>query len=150
MGATAGPGGSIPRPGPSAATAWPSPARNWSGPAPPSPTARSNSAAPADPSVYCSARQRQREADRWPGGKTTRTSRCEGLTAAVTTSVVVVSHQPGQWLAQCLSSVVEQADEVVVVDNGSPGRLASKAAAAVGARAVRSEFNRGFADGVNL
>jgi GT2 family glycosyltransferase len=63
---------------------------------------------------------------------------------------VVVSHQPGPWLAQCLASVVGQADEVVVVDNGSPDRLASEVAARVGARVVRSDTNRGFAGGVNL
>jgi GT2 family glycosyltransferase len=64
--------------------------------------------------------------------------------------VVVVSHQPGEWLTRCLASVIGQADEVVVVDNGSPDRLASQVAAKVGARAIRSDRNRGFAGGVNL
>jgi GT2 family glycosyltransferase len=68
----------------------------------------------------------------------------------VTTSVVIVCHQPGDWLARCLASVLGQADEVVVVDNGSDDGLASQAAAKLGARAVRSERNRGFAGGVNL
>lgn len=64
--------------------------------------------------------------------------------------MVVVSHQPGQWLARCLASVLGQADEVVVVDNGSADRLASRAASTLGARVVRSDVNRGFAGGVNL
>jgi GT2 family glycosyltransferase len=68
----------------------------------------------------------------------------------VTTSVVVVCHQPGNWLARCLASVLGQADEVVVVDNGSDDSRASRVAAGLGARAVRSERNRGFAGGVNL
>jgi GT2 family glycosyltransferase len=68
----------------------------------------------------------------------------------VTTSLVVVCHQPGAWLARCLASVLEQADEVVVVDNGSDDGLASRVAVEAGARAVRSPTNRGFAAGVNL
>ena len=64
--------------------------------------------------------------------------------------MVVVSHQPGEWLARCLSSIIEQADEVIVVDNGSDGSSATRVAAEAGARPVRSDRNRGFADGVNL
>ena len=41
--------------------------------------------------------------------------------AAVSASVVVVSYRPGDWLLSCLKSVVGQADEVVLVDNGSEG-----------------------------
>ena len=67
-----------------------------------------------------------------------------------TTSVVVLSHNPGEWLAACLDSVVEQADEVVMVDNGSPDRLASRIGEAHGTRVVRSRRNLGYAAGVNL
>jgi GT2 family glycosyltransferase len=68
----------------------------------------------------------------------------------VTTSLVVVCHQPGSWLARCLASGLGQADEVVVVDNGSDEGLASRVAAEAGVRTVRSPANRGFAAGVNL
>jgi N-acetylglucosaminyl-diphospho-decaprenol L-rhamnosyltransferase len=68
----------------------------------------------------------------------------------MTTSVVVVSHDPGSWLAGCLTSVLGQADEVIVVDNGSPNSTASRVASRAGARPVLSHTNRGFADGVNL
>jgi len=65
-------------------------------------------------------------------------------------SVVVVSHRPGSWLAECLASALPQASEVVVVDNGSSGEEASRIARKAGARVVRSSHNLGFADGVNL
>ena len=65
------------------------------------------------------------------------------------TSVVVVSYQPGDWLEPCLRSVVDQADEVVVVDNGSVDRRATSVAKRVGARAVTLDRNRGFPAGVN-
>jgi N-acetylglucosaminyl-diphospho-decaprenol L-rhamnosyltransferase len=65
-------------------------------------------------------------------------------------SVVVVSHRPGSWLVECLASVLHQADEVVVVDNGSPGEEASALASPMGARAVRAPVNLGFAGGVEL
>jgi GT2 family glycosyltransferase len=67
----------------------------------------------------------------------------------VSTTVVVVSYQPGPWLAPCLASVVEQADQVVLVDNGSPGACASRTGFEAGAKVVRSEVNRGFAPAVN-
>jgi N-acetylglucosaminyl-diphospho-decaprenol L-rhamnosyltransferase len=66
------------------------------------------------------------------------------------TSVVVVSYRPGDWLAQCVTSVLSQAAEVVVVDNGSPGREAASVASALGARVVHSSVNLGFAGGVAL
>jgi len=65
-------------------------------------------------------------------------------------SVVVVSYRPGDWLAPCLSSVLAQAGEVVVVDNGSAGREASTVGAAMGAKVVHSPVNLGFAGGVDL
>ncbi|HEX4863772.1 MAG TPA: glycosyltransferase family 2 protein, partial [Acidimicrobiales bacterium] len=66
------------------------------------------------------------------------------------TSVVVLSQNPGQWLDACLDSAEEQADEVVVIDNGSPNRGASRIGETHGARVVRSETNLGYAAGVNL
>jgi GT2 family glycosyltransferase len=68
----------------------------------------------------------------------------------VTTSVVVVSYRPGDWLAPCLSSVVGQADEVVLVDNGSEGHSASRLGERAGARVLRLPTNTGFAPAVNL
>jgi len=65
-------------------------------------------------------------------------------------SVIVVSHRPGSWLAECLASVLPQATEVVVVDNGSPGEEASDIARRAGAVVVRARRNLGFAGGVNL
>lgn len=66
------------------------------------------------------------------------------------TTVVVVCYRPGDWLVPCLESVCSQAGEVVVVDNGSPNREASKLARKLGARTIRSERNRGFAGGANM
>lgn len=63
-------------------------------------------------------------------------------------SVIVVSFRPGTWLEPCLRSVVGQADEVIVVDNGSVRRRASTIAEACGARAVLLRRNAGFAGGV--
>lgn len=64
------------------------------------------------------------------------------------TSVVVVSYRPGNWLRSCLESVREQASEVIVVDNASPGGEASEIARACGARPVPTRQNLGFAGGV--
>jgi O-antigen biosynthesis protein len=63
-------------------------------------------------------------------------------------SVVIVSYRP-DWLARSIASVIEQADEVVVVDNASGGAQASEIARAGGARPVRLEENRGFSGGAN-
>jgi GT2 family glycosyltransferase len=60
-------------------------------------------------------------------------------------SVVVVSYRPGGWLAPCLTSVTSQADEVVLVDNGSAGSLAADIGRDAGARVLRFERNTGFA-----
>jgi GT2 family glycosyltransferase len=65
-----------------------------------------------------------------------------------TISVIVVSYRPGDWLRPCLRSVVERVDEVIVVDNGSPGRAAATIAREIGARTVESRDNLGFAGGV--
>jgi GT2 family glycosyltransferase len=68
----------------------------------------------------------------------------------VTASVVIVSCRPGQWLAPCLASVTGQADQVVLVDNGSPGAEASAIGRRAGAHVIRSPVNRGVAPGINL
>jgi GT2 family glycosyltransferase len=63
---------------------------------------------------------------------------------------VVVSYRPGDWLAQCLKSVISQADEVVLVDNGSEGHSASRLGKEAGARVLPLPSNTGFAPAVNL
>lgn len=68
----------------------------------------------------------------------------------MTSSVIVVSYRPGDWLGAAVASVINQADEVLVVDNGSPGGEAARVAERYGARSIRSESNLGFAGGVNL
>ena len=65
-------------------------------------------------------------------------------------SVVVVSLQPGDWLAEALASVTGQADQVVLVDNGSADGDASAIGRRAGVSVVRSHANIGFAAGVNL
>ena len=67
----------------------------------------------------------------------------------VRTSVVVVSYRPGDWLARCLASVTSQADEVVLLDNGSEGTSASQIGMEAGVRVLRSPVNQGFAPAVN-
>ena len=66
------------------------------------------------------------------------------------TSVVIISYRPSEWLAPCLTSVMDQADEVVLVDNGSEGAAASRLGEQTGARVVRLPSNTGFAPAVNL
>ncbi|MGO8723280.1 MAG: glycosyltransferase family 2 protein [Acidimicrobiales bacterium] len=66
----------------------------------------------------------------------------------LTSSVVVVSFQPTEWLARCLDSVVGQADEVILVDNGSKGGAAA-AHERPGVQVLRLAENQGFASGVN-
>ena len=60
-------------------------------------------------------------------------------------SVVVVSYRPGEWLSPCLASLSGQADEVVLVDNGSSGGVASEIGRRAGVRVLRFESNTGFA-----
>jgi GT2 family glycosyltransferase len=67
----------------------------------------------------------------------------------VKTSVVIVSYRPGDWLGACLKSVTEQADEVVLVDNGSAGAIASALGRDAGAVVLRFSVNQGFAPAVN-
>jgi len=68
----------------------------------------------------------------------------------VSSSIIVVSHRPGSWLADCLASALPQASEVVVVDNGSAGEEASDVGRRAGATVIRAARNLGFAGGVNL
>ena len=68
----------------------------------------------------------------------------------MTTSVIVVSHRPGDWLSQCLDSVVGQADQVVVVDNGSEDDGVTRVAGRFGTTVVQTRINLGFAAGVNV
>lgn len=72
------------------------------------------------------------------------------LPSTPATSVIVVSYRPGPWLEPCLRSVLDQAGEVILVDNGSAGAEASAIAAQVGARVIRCKRNLGFAPAVNL
>ncbi len=65
-------------------------------------------------------------------------------------SVIIVSYRPGEWLAAAVDSVAGQADQVVVVDNASPGREAGEIARRAGATVVHSPRNLGFAGGVEL
>ncbi len=62
--------------------------------------------------------------------------------------MVVVSFKPTQWLGRCLDSVVAQADEVILVDNGSRSGAATDFGRP-GVKVVRLAENVGFASGVN-
>lgn len=68
----------------------------------------------------------------------------------MTTSAVIVAHRFHHWLERCLDSVIGQADEVVVVDNGSGGDEIVRVARVRGAQVVRLDRNLGFAGGVNV
>jgi GT2 family glycosyltransferase len=67
----------------------------------------------------------------------------------VSTTVVIVVCRQHPWLVPCIESVLDQADEVVVVDNGSPAGWAAATARRLGAIPVRLERNTGFPGGVN-
>jgi GT2 family glycosyltransferase len=64
-------------------------------------------------------------------------------------SVVVVSLEAGAWLEECLTSVRDQTDQLIVVDNGSPGSRVSGVGQRFGATVVRNRVNQGFTGGVN-
>ena len=68
----------------------------------------------------------------------------------MTVSAVVVSYRPGSWLAPCLASLAAQADQVIVIDNGSQDACASRIGREAGATVVRCPINTGFAPAVNL
>ncbi|HEX2849876.1 MAG TPA: glycosyltransferase family 2 protein [Acidimicrobiales bacterium] len=63
-------------------------------------------------------------------------------------SVIVVSHRRHEWLERSLQSALDDADEVVLVDNGSGGDVAAIGHGA-GARVVTLPENLGFPGGVN-
>jgi GT2 family glycosyltransferase len=65
----------------------------------------------------------------------------------LTSSVVVVTYQPTTWLARCLDSVASQADEVILVDNGSADSVDAFRRDQV--QVLRLAENQGFAGGVN-
>jgi GT2 family glycosyltransferase len=67
----------------------------------------------------------------------------------MTRSVVVVSLEAGEWLEECLGSVHDQTDQLVVVDNGSHDAQVSAVGHRFGATVVRSRVNRGFTGGAN-
>src|SRR4051812_22167432 len=64
-------------------------------------------------------------------------------------TVVVVSYRPTHWLHRCLASVADQADQVVLVDNGSEGGQASEIGHQFGATVVVLPRNAGVAGGIN-
>ena len=72
------------------------------------------------------------------------------MTAAAASTVIIVSYRPGDWLRPCIESVIDEADEVIVVDNASDDGRAARIAEEVKARAIRSRRNLGFAGGVAL
>ena len=67
----------------------------------------------------------------------------------MTRSVVVVSLRAGDWLDPCLASVRDQADQLVVVDNGSTGSEVSAVGRRHGATVITNRDNHGFAGGAN-
>lgn len=68
-------------------------------------------------------------------------------------SVVIVNHDAGRLLGECLDAALAQASEVILVDNASrPGpfeAVASRFATYDRLTIVRSKFNTGFAAGCN-
>jgi GT2 family glycosyltransferase len=67
----------------------------------------------------------------------------------LTTSVIVVAYRRHLWLERCLQSVLDQADEVVLIDNASPDGVVSAAGHKLGVRVETLPTNTGFAGGVN-
>jgi GT2 family glycosyltransferase len=65
-------------------------------------------------------------------------------------SVVTVAYGAGPSLGRLLDSLVGEADEVVVVDNGAGGGEIAEAAARDGVRLISPGENLGFAAGSNL
>lgn len=65
------------------------------------------------------------------------------------TTVIVVSYRSHPWLERCLESVLGQADEVILVDNGSPGGGIGDVGRRLGAKVEPLPRNTGFAGGVN-
>ena len=70
--------------------------------------------------------------------------------ASTVATAVVVSSKIHQWLLPCLESVARQVEEVVLVDNGTPGEAASAIGRRLGVLVLRSPKNLGYAAGVNV
>lgn len=64
-------------------------------------------------------------------------------------AVVIVAFRSHEWLGRSVASALAAADDVVVVDNGSPDSAVSEEARRQGARAVRLPANAGFPAAVN-
>jgi N-acetylglucosaminyl-diphospho-decaprenol L-rhamnosyltransferase len=65
-------------------------------------------------------------------------------------SIVIVAYHSGEFLRRCLSAVADCAPEIVVVDNGSPGRETEALCAAfANVRLIARERNDGFARAAN-
>lgn len=67
----------------------------------------------------------------------------------MSTTVIVVACRPHLWLERCLQSVLGQADEVVLVDNGSPQGVVGVTGRKLGVKVEPLPTNTGFAAGVN-
>jgi N-acetylglucosaminyl-diphospho-decaprenol L-rhamnosyltransferase len=68
----------------------------------------------------------------------------------VSTSVVVLNYNAGPGIVDCLRSVADEADELVVVDNASTdGSTEHVMDSLPGTRIVRNDTNRGFAVAAN-
>ena len=72
-----------------------------------------------------------------------------GTSPTAGTSVVVVAQRAGQWLERCIASLQPQAEQIVVVDNGSDANEVTAAGRRAGTAVVTNDRNRGFAGGVN-
>ena len=69
-------------------------------------------------------------------------------------SIVIVNHNAGRLLAECLEAALAQAREVILVDNASISTpfevVAARFATHPRLRIIRSKINTGFATGCNL
>lgn len=76
-----------------------------------------------------------------------------GETARFSVSVVVVNHNSGPFLDQCLNSILHQASQVVLVDNASESetfeRSVAKFRSNEGLTIIRNPRNEGFAAACN-
>jgi GT2 family glycosyltransferase len=69
-------------------------------------------------------------------------------------SIVIVNHNAGRLLAECLEAAIAQAEQVILVDNASaPGpfeAVVARFATHSRLQIIRSKINTGFATGCNL
>jgi GT2 family glycosyltransferase len=68
----------------------------------------------------------------------------------LTVTVVTVAYRTGEALTRCLDSLVGEADEILVVDNGSGGPEIEEARHRDGVRVLEPEENLGFGGANNL